>query len=227
MSEIELPGYLCPPSSQNSNSNSNFTVLIERNETRAPTNAPTPSPRSYVNEVMKVDSILTDPFELKQIGGESPDNEGANKAIDGTSDKYLVFIRNEDRNYDNPNGHPGLDVIPGQSSCTIAQGIVVYVANDSTERDPTRYVIMGRQHKTDNYELISEGDLNLPLPRNNVGWEIHGQMQFQSVTFPNTKSYYQYRIYFPSNRGNVDIFQVGEVLIPGYLCPEGDNMTLP
>ena len=199
--------------------------MVGNNETSVPTQSPTSMERSYVDKITNVEDILRFPQDIREIGGISPEKDGVYKVLDDFATPYLVNIRSRE-----DGGRPGFDVIPGQSSCTVVTGMVVFTSFDRPESDPTKYVIMGRHNVDEEYELISEGAVNLPPGRNPVNWAlVEGApgVVYDRISIQNTKSYFQYRVYFPETRGNSDVFQVGGVRLPGFLCPEDYDGTRP
>jgi autotransporter-associated beta strand protein len=132
-------------------------------------------------------------------GGESPA-----QAIDGNSGtKYLNFSKH----------NAGIIVTP--TTAAAAQSLVLTTANDSAERDPSSYIILGSNHPitgadksngfTDNWTFIAQGTLSLPSNRLTTA---------TAINFTNATSYSSYWIVFPTTKDNVannNLMQIAEI----------------
>lgn len=168
---------------------------------------------TYVDEIVAVDNVLSPNDALLGVGGSSPGHENVDKAADGSSSKFLVFME--------PDVAPGFEVVPTQSGCTVLTGLRVYTANDGASRDPSSFLIEGKRSSEEPYETIAQGRIFLADKRNPSGLPITTDLSHSSITFFNTMSYQKYRVTFPEIKQPAqNIMQFGEVELPGYLCPE-------
>ncbi len=120
-----------------------------------------------------------------------PAAEGVDKVIDNLAKtKYL--------NFDKLN--TGFTVIPGRSG--FVRGLVLIMANDAPERDPSSYIVEGSDDGSV-WTLISQGALNPPTTRYAI----------DEVRFLNNTSYTQYRVTFPTvrNEAAANSMQVADV----------------
>lgn len=132
-----------------------------------------------------------------------PSTESPPKAIDGSSaTKYLNYSKY----------CAGIIVTP--SAAAAAQSMVLTTANDSAERDPSSYIILGSNQPitstdksngfNDHWTLIAQGTLSLPSARLTTA---------SAINFTNTKSYSSYWIVFPTVKdatGN-NLMQIAEI----------------
>ena len=153
----------------------------------------------------------------QQSGGPGdsgyPTTETPQKAIDGTTSKYLnVGAQNS-----------GFIVTPGAS---VVGSFRITTANDSTERDPASWSLWGTNEAivstnnssglAENWTLIGSGSIALPLARNT---------QAAAVNLSNTTSYSSYRMTFPTLRNTTSVeMQIGEVQF--FTGPDGTASTI-
>jgi len=103
-------------------------------------------------------------------------------------------------------------------SLTVVTGMRLYTGFDGTSRDPASYILEGRSSDSDPWEVIGEGDLDLPAGRNVDGAAAPDSGSYhQELIFENTNAYAEYRIQFPTNKG-VSVYRtIGEIQLPGLL----------
>ena len=133
---------------------------------------------------------VTNPGDaITPSSGNHPAGEPPSAAIDNSgASKYLNFDR----------FNTGFTVIPTGTGIVRTLGIVT--ANDAPERDPTTYILEGSNDGA-TFTIIAQGALNPPTQR----------FAFDSISFFNDTAYAQYRVTFPTIRGNGNSMQVGEV----------------
>jgi autotransporter-associated beta strand protein len=132
-----------------------------------------------------------------------PAGEQPGFAIDGSpTTKYLNFCRHTS----------GIIVTP--TTAAAARSLVLTTANDSSERDPASYIILGSNLPitsadksngfADNWTYITQGTLALPTTRGTVATPI---------TFPNSTAFSSYWIVFPSvrNLSTSNSMQIAEI----------------
>lgn len=134
--------------------------------------------------------------------GTSPVSEGVDKAIDGTTSKYLNF----------KDFGSGLIVTPLSGSSAVV-GLRIFTANDHPDRDPASYRLEGSNDGGLTWTEIGTGGLDLPMGRNPAGQSVSTAEYFQEVLIPNDDSYTSYRLTFPTLRDAATArgMQVGEV----------------
>ncbi len=121
----------------------------------------------------------------------SPVGEEVSKIIDGsTSTKFLDF---------NHADGTGFDVDLGGAS-KVAESISITTANDSPNRDPQNYEVLGSNNGT-TYTSIATG--TIPC--------IATRFSTSSFTFSNTTAYSHYRVNFTTQCGADNSIQVAEV----------------
>jgi len=135
-------------------------------------------------------------------------------AIDGYTSSYRVYNSWKDT--------PVLTVSPNQA--TIVQELRVYASEERWKKDPASYRLEGRKLPTDEWEIISEGDLP-GISRNPANVLITESSNHGKAAFANTVSYNEYRVWFPTTRGSTGWQVVGDVQFGGFLVPN-DNVQL-
>jgi hypothetical protein len=155
-------------------------------------------------------TVPSDPVVLKSgendddaDAGPPPGAEGVENAINDTALKYLDF-----RDLGS-----GFIVTPSVGA-TVVSGLRLYPANDSVERDPASYQLLGSTTGPDgDFVLISEGPLDLPETRNDAGLAITPSVPNQDVRFDNSTAYLSYWILFPTlkDAAGANSMQIGEV----------------
>ena len=132
-----------------------------------------------------------------------PAAESPAMAIDGSSStKYLNYSKY----------CAGIIVTP--SAAAAAQSMVLTTANDSAERDPSSYIILGTNETvtsadksngwSDHWTYIAQGTLSLPSGRQTVA---------SPINFTNTKTFSSYWIVFPTVKdatGN-NLMQIADI----------------
>ncbi|MBN8456880.1 MAG: autotransporter-associated beta strand repeat-containing protein [Verrucomicrobia bacterium] len=132
-----------------------------------------------------------------------PAAESPAHAIDGSSStKYLNYSKY----------CAGIIVTP--SAAAAAQSMVLTTANDSSERDPSSYIILGSNETitsadksngwSDHWTYIAQGTLSLPSGRQTVA---------SPINFTNTKTFSSYWIVFPTVKdatGN-NLMQIADI----------------
>jgi hypothetical protein len=148
-------------------------------------------------------------------GGENPFN-----AFDGdVTTKYLNF---GERN-------SGVILTPAIGATTL-QSMILSTANDAVERDPTSWKIWGTNDpistpdnttgpSLENWSLIAEGTVDLPLTRQTAG---------PVLSFANSTPYTSYRITFPTVRNflTANSMQVSEIGLYQSNNGTGDNVGI-
>jgi hypothetical protein len=145
-----------------------------------------------------------------------PTAENPNKAIDGTTGKYLNFGKT----------NSGFIVTPG-SGMTIVKSFEITTANDAAERDPASWVLYGTNsaigsvNNSDGlgevWTLIDSGTLALPADRN---------MPAGMIAVNNNAIFSSYKMLFPTvkNAAAANSMQIAEVQFYG--VPEPLTMSL-
>jgi hypothetical protein len=168
-------------------------------------------------------------YDLDTAGGNTgntafatvnyPPGEAPGFAIDGSpATKYLNFCRHTS----------GIIVTP--TTAAAAQSLVLTTANDSPERDPASYIILGTNHPitsadksngfADNWTFIAQGTLTLPTTRGTVAAPIN---------FPNSTAFSSYWIVFPSVRNltTSNSMQIAEIQLTTGTNGTGDPIFSP
>ena len=152
--------------------------------------------------------------------GAPPAAEGADKAIDNTTTKYLNFL----------DLGSGFVVTPSRGP-SVVNGIRLYSANDAPERDPGSFWLEGANSPTGPFTLIAASNVTLG-GRNAGGQQIEPNAvnTLNSVTFmfPNQAQYSTYRVTFPTlaNSASANAMQIGEVELLGTIIPEPASLGL-
>jgi hypothetical protein len=157
--------------------------------------------------------------------GPPPATEGADKAIDNTTTKYLNFL-----DYGS-----GFIVTPSRGLSNV-RGIRLYTANDAFERDPQSVILEGANSPTGPFTAIWGGPTPLPgsanpafASRNPGGLPLDPNTQYVfDVTFQNPNNYTSYRVTFPTIRdpNQANAMQIGEVELLGTIIPEPATLGL-
>jgi len=159
------------------------------------------------NPIIAIDEPLPiGPGTSRYLSNESPQ-----KAIDGTSAKYLNFGEQ----------YSGF-VIQPSLGLSVVDGFRIMTAGDEVNRDPATYEIyggIGSLLSTDNSEglaetwtLIQSGAVALPSGRNTFGSLV-------SIT-GNSSAYDRYKVLFPTVKGSTNGMQIGEFELHGTPVPE-------
>lgn len=148
---------------------------------------------AFVNLIQPTDSIRALP------NGNTPDNEGVERAIDGKSDtKYLHF----------DGASSGFQVTTAKPG--IVRAIRLTSANDAPERDPASYLIEGSNNGND-WKTIARGVIE----------PFAGRHTVRADGFENAEAYSSYRVLFPTVRGDGSPMQIAKVELMGP-PPEGN-----
>jgi len=172
-----------------------------------------------------------DPIELEdgfnQGDGEAgppPATEGVENAINDIGQKYLNFLDLSSGFRVTPSANPGS--LP-------VTGLRLYTANDSPERDPASFQLLGSNDSiTGPWTAIASGNLALPEDRNEGGNTVAipptGNLGafHQEVTFENDLPYDHYRLVFPTlkNAAAANSMQIAEVEL--LVVPEPSSLAL-
>ena len=152
----------------------------------------------FSNVLSKDDSIVP-------TSANFPVAESAAKAIDGLSGtKYL--------NFDKLNA--GFTVTP-TAGATVVTGIRLTTANDSPERDPATWTVLGSNNGAA-YEVIASGTMAANPTR----------LRTENFSFSNTKAYTSYRVLFPTivNAALANSMQIAEVALVRNV-PDSDSTS--
>jgi hypothetical protein len=149
-----------------------------------------------------VGSLLDKPREYTAIDlnseSESPSNEQVGNVFDGNpNSKYLNFGKEEsgvEFSYDLP---------------TSITGFRITTADDEPARDPARYALYAFQQ--DAWELLGTGSINLPTGR---------KQESDLIPLVNLPYRKQFRLVFPSLRGNSNSMQLADLRIYGEQKPD-------
>ena len=151
-------------------------------------------------------------------GPEAP-GDLINGLIGGGGEKYLNFAKT----------NTGIVVTPtaGGGLPSVVTSMELWVANDANERDPASYQLfgsnaainLGADIALNDFTLISEGGLALPLDRDNAN-DATGFSQVVSID--NSDAYSTYMLVFPTirNEGATNSMQLSEVQLEGTFVPE-------
>jgi MYXO-CTERM domain-containing protein len=144
------------------------------------------------------ENILTASDTITLFNGSTPANEHVGLSIDGNwGTKYL--------NFDGDN--TGLTVTPGVGS-SIISALTLTSANDSPDRDPTSYTLMGSNDGI-NFTPIASG--TVPA--------FEDRFATQLFEFSNSTAYTSYQLVFPTVNGST-LMQIAEVQLIGNAIPE-------
>ncbi len=181
-----------------------------------------------VAQAQNVITVPGDPIQLVNgvndgdgSSGAPPAAEGVERAIDGTTQKYLNFL----------DLGSGFAVTPSLGP-TVVTGLRFFTANDAVARDPASYMLEGSNGGFDGaFTLISQEVLALPEGRNpgSTATPVDAATQFnQMVAFANSASYTTYRITFPTlkDAATANSMQIAEVQLLGVAIPEPSTLAL-
>jgi len=180
----------------------------------SPTKDPTLSPTADSTPT-KVNTVIDLKSNITSVGTETP--MIVDKACDGTTNA-LTFKRALGQN-------PGLIAEPSHSF-SIVKGIRVYNGPNYKSRDPTKYIVEGRNGYEDSWHMISEGGITMGRRRNPKGILISStfsegdtSLRFREVSFENDVAYSQYKVTFPEAKDGGTRVLVAEVELPGIVGP--------
>lgn len=156
--------------------------------------------------------------------GPPPANEPVEKAIDDVGQKYLNFLDLSSGFAVTPSANPsGEPVI----------GLRLYTANDSPERDPASFQLLGSNDSIEGpWTAIASGNLALPEGRNEGGDVVAipptGNLGafLQEVSFANDLPFEHYQITFPTlkDAAVANSMQIAEVEL--LVVPEPASLAL-
>jgi hypothetical protein len=170
-----------------------------------------------VTEVIPVSNLLAPNDLITVVGGSTLGANTVDMAIDGTSTKMNILISTEQGSF------PGLEVTP-LKACTVAQGVRLYAANDRYGSDPAQVVVLGRNAPTEDWNVLVDSLLAIPMDRNTEGRAITTSgMLSRFVDFPENETPYKYyQVLFPQIKKLGDTtLHIAEVELAGKLCPSG------
>jgi hypothetical protein len=183
----------------------------------------TSSPATLI--VLSPLSVVTaagDPILGIPNNGNEP-NEGVEKAIDGTTSKYL----NGAINSGSPAGTAvGFEVTPSMGRTRVS-ALQLIAANDGIERDPANSILEGSDDGGATWTLISSNAVAMPDARNAGGTAIDSTsllgMSLVQLKFANTNGYALYRWTCTQlkNQPAANSMQIGEVRLLGVADTSG------
>jgi hypothetical protein len=151
----------------------------------------------------------------------SPASEGVTNAIDNTTSKYLNYGSGPNPQLPPFVGPVGLVVTPAVGQ-TVVNGLRVYTANDTPQRDPVDFKLEGSNNGGSTYTLIATGPLTLPPDRNGpaLGTDPVSQAN-QEVRFANSRAFSSYRFTVTNvkDNANANSMQLGEIELLGAVPP--------
>ena len=158
--------------------------------------------------------------------GPPPAAEGVTNAIDNTTNKYLNFIDYGSGFVVTPTGRTTNGTLP-----TVVEAIRLYAANDAPARDPASFLLEGAATANGPFTFIAANNVSLGA-RNATGQPVTTEninnLNFVTISFPNSTPYFAYRVTFPTvANGASDIgMQVAEVELLGTVVPEPATLGL-
>jgi hypothetical protein len=157
-------------------------------------------------------------------GGSSPGGEAPAKAIDNTTTKYLNF-----GNGVSPITIPLGFVVTPSMGRTKVNAMILYTANDGTERDPGNAILEGSDNGGASWTLIYSNNITMPDGRNAANLSLDPIAQnITQIRFANTNGYSAYRWYLTKTKNNSSLMQIGEVDILGVADTSGlPNFNTP
>jgi hypothetical protein len=114
-------------------------------------------------------------------------------------------------------GPVGVVVTPSVGYTRLS-GLRIYTSTEGSGRDPIDYILEGSNDAGANYDLISQGDLDLPLAR---GTDLYAfdplQQPMQELLFTSGNNYSTYRLTFNHTRDDAtqSALSVGEIELLG------------
>ncbi|KAK1734850.1 hypothetical protein QTG54_014310 [Skeletonema marinoi] len=117
---------------------------------------------------------------------------------------------------------------PPRSQLSIVHKLRMYTASSSANSDPASFILEGRVKPDAEWEIISSGDLDLPLDRNGRGKPLGSTYEsgdtnrhyIEVSLSSNTKAYWDYKLSIPATRDPIrSDLQFAEVELPGLLLP--------
>ena len=141
-----------------------------------------------------VRNVLSPDDTIVPRNANSPANQGADKAIDGSTATKFV---------DSDKAYTGFTVTP-KAGATVVTAISLTYASDAPERDPANFVLYGSLNGSA-FETIIMGNLNSNPAR----------LSTETIRFDNTKAYTSYQVLFPNvaNPALASAMQIAEVAL--------------
>lgn len=198
------------------------TLNPSTSPSHAPTLNPSTSPSHSPQVTPQVDpplyaaSLLEPTDNIVKLGTDSFTSEPY-LAIDGLTTLYKIYKPDWT--------NPAFSVTPKQTS--IVQEMRVYAYDGRSKKDPREYKLEGRLLQSNDWTLIKEGLLPSLGDRNTKDLPIDESTSYGKVSFSNTQPYNEYRLWFPSNRGNNYWIIVSEVSFGGFYVYSEDPLTTP
>lgn len=119
--------------------------------------------------------------------------------------------------------HPGFVATPSWPS-SIVKGVRIYTSNNYKSRDPLSYILYGRSGPYDDWNFIAQEAFSITRSRNQLGIPIVSTFESGDTTrnmremhFENDVAYSEYKIVFPTNKGDSSRTSMAEVELPGIL----------
>lgn len=192
-------------------------LLIGLSPTPKPTTpqpTPIPTPKPTIPGALLVGNIFYENSVASTFGCGSfiP----ARYSFDKTTNKFICTKGSFDQ---------GIIVSPSHYRNSIAEKIRVYANNNCENCDPITYKIEGRGSDSGPWNLVAKGDFSWGdnPPRNPASTEISStyfygdaSLTFTEASFPNSVSYWQYRLTFNS-RSTTTSLELAEVELVGML----------
>ncbi|MGC3960731.1 MAG: immunoglobulin domain-containing protein [Verrucomicrobiota bacterium] len=175
-------------------------------------------------------AVMTSPSDAitayQPLGGSSPGGEAVSHAIDQNTSKYLNF--GTGGNINSGNIPLGFVVTPSVGR-TRLNAMILYTANDATERDPGNVVLEGSDNGGSSWSLIYSNLVTVTDNRNNGGLTTDPLTQnILQIRFANNNAYSMYRWYLTRTKASANLMQIGEVELRGVVDTSGlPNFTTP
>lgn len=175
-------------------------------------------------------AVMTTPSDVitayQPLGGSSPGAEGVAHAIDQNTSKYLNFGTGANIT---SGGIPLGFVVTPSVGRTKLNAMILYTANDATERDPGNVVLEGSDNGGSSWSLIYSNLVTVTDNRNNGGLTTDPLTQnILQIRFANNNAYSMYRWYLTRTKASANLMQIGEVELRGVVDTSGlPNFTTP
>jgi hypothetical protein len=191
--------------------------------TNDPTKQPTPEPTLGAGGPSGTGTPVANVIDVNALSyfvgsinsGTTPGEAHVFRAYDQNTNKVTI-------NHDNVTP-PGFVVTPSWPS-SIIKGIRIYTSNNYKDRDPLSYSIYGRNGSNDSWTLISESAFSITRYRNPLDVPIVSTFEAKDpslngkeIYFENDVAYWEYKVLFPTNKGDSGRTAMAEVELPGIL----------
>ena len=210
--------------------------------TRAPTGVPTTAPTSEPTTAPATDAPSSSPTSVptaEPTHTSAPTGESklvavnsiigfdtgttldrCVKAIDGTTNRCTIS-RNEFESKE----LAGFVAVATSGKSSIVKKIRVYNSDNCKFCDPTSYQIEGRNSESEDWKIISSGEIRLSRKRNQQGIPItstyeNGDLtrKFGESEIDNNMEYSQYKVTFPTSKNRRESkLRFAEVELPGFI----------